>query len=80
MILAPALGLGQGGALMLALLAAALTATIQLMLKAMGRNDSADTLVAWNLILSVPLAAIPAAPVLDPADARRNGRSWPCRE
>ncbi len=59
-ILAPAMGLGQGGALMLALLAAALTATIQLMLKLMGRADSADTLVAWNLILSVPLAALPA--------------------
>ncbi len=59
-ILAPALGLGQGRALLLALLGAALTATIQLMLKVMGRNDSADTLVAWNLIVSVPLAAIPA--------------------
>ncbi|WP_146586042.1 DMT family transporter [Puniceibacterium confluentis] len=59
-ILGPAMGVGQGGALMLALLAAALTATIQLMLKLMGRSDSADTLVAWNLILSVPLAAIPA--------------------
>ena len=59
-ILAPALGLGQGAALMLALLGAALTATIQLMLKVMGRSDSADTLVAWNLIISVPLAAIPA--------------------
>lgn len=59
-ILAPALGLGQGRALLLALLAAGLTATIQLMLKVMGRSDSADTLVAWNLIVSVPLAAIPA--------------------
>lgn len=59
-ILAPSLGLGQGQALLLALLGAALTATIQLMLKVMGRADRADTLVAWNLILTVPLAAIPA--------------------
>lgn len=59
-ILAPALGLGHGTALLLALLGAALTATIQLMLKVMGRSDSADTLVAWNLIVSVPLAAVPA--------------------
>lgn len=60
-ILAPALGLGEGRALSFALLAAALTAAIQLMLKVMGRNDSAETLVAWNLIVSVPIAAIPAA-------------------
>lgn len=59
-ILAPAMGFGQGQALMLALLGAALTAAIQLMLKVMGRADRAETLVAWNLIVSVPLAAIPA--------------------
>jgi len=59
-ILAPAMGLGEGQALMLALLGAALTAAIQLMLKVMGRADRADTLVAWNLIVSVPLAAVPA--------------------
>ena len=59
-ILAPAMGLGEERALLLALLAAALTAAIQLMLKVMGRSERADTLVAWNLIVSVPLAAIPA--------------------
>lgn len=47
-------------ALALALLGALLTAVIQLMLKAMAKRDSADTLVAWNLIVSVPLAALPA--------------------
>lgn len=47
-------------ALLLALLGAALTAVIQLMLKAMARRDRTDTLVAWNLIVSVPLAAVPA--------------------
>jgi drug/metabolite transporter (DMT)-like permease len=47
-------------ALLLALLGAALTAVIQLMLKAMARLDRTDTLVAWNLIVSVPLAAVPA--------------------
>ncbi|MDZ4093810.1 MAG: DMT family transporter [Paracoccaceae bacterium] len=47
-------------ALALALLAAALTAVIQLMLKVMARKDATDTLVAWNLIVSVPLALLPA--------------------
>lgn len=47
-------------ALALALLGALLTAVIQLMLKSMARRDAADTLVAWNLIVSVPIAAIPA--------------------
>ena len=28
------------------------------MLKVMGRADSDETLVAWNLIVSVPLAAV----------------------
>jgi drug/metabolite transporter (DMT)-like permease len=59
-ILAPSIGLGEGEALMLALLGALLTAAIQLMLKVMGRTERADTLVAWNLIVSVPLAALPA--------------------
>lgn len=53
-------GLTISPALLLALLAAVLTAVIQLMLKAMARRDRTDTLVAWNLIVSVPLAAIPA--------------------
>lgn len=53
-------GLQISTALLLALLGAALTAVIQLMLKAMARRDRTDTLVAWNLIVSVPLAAVPA--------------------
>lgn len=60
-ILAPAMGLGEGQALLLALLGAVLTASIQLMLKVMGKSDRAETLVAWNLIVSIPLAAVPAA-------------------
>lgn len=59
-ILAPAMELGEGRALMLALSGAILTAAIQIMLKVMGRAERAETLVAWNLILSVPLAALPA--------------------
>lgn len=55
-----ATGLQVSPALLLALLGAALTAVIQLMLKAMARRDRTDTLVAWNLIVSVPLAAVPA--------------------
>lgn len=57
-------GWGDGAivspALALALLAAILTAIIQLMLKVMARHDGTDTLVAWNLIVTVPLALIPA--------------------
>ncbi|WP_138470221.1 DMT family transporter [Poseidonocella sp. HB161398] len=60
-ILGPALGEAQGPALMLALGSAVTTAAIQLMLKVMGRADGALTLVAWNLIASVPLALLPAA-------------------
>jgi drug/metabolite transporter (DMT)-like permease len=59
-ILGPALGMAESTALMMAVVSAILTASIQLMLKVMGRADSALTLVAWNLIVSVPLAAIPA--------------------
>jgi len=54
---------GQGAvspALLLALTGAGLTALIQLMLKPMSARDSAETLVAWNLILTVPLAVLPA--------------------
>lgn len=47
--------------LLLALLGALLTAAIQLVLKSMSGHDSTDTLVAWNLILMVPLALIPAS-------------------
>lgn len=55
-----AAGLQVSPALLLALLGALLTAVIQLMLKAMAKRDRTDTLVAWNLIVSVPLAAVPA--------------------
>lgn len=45
--------------LLFALAGALLTAIIQLLLKVMSAHDSTETLVAWNLIVSVPLAAIP---------------------
>lgn len=47
--------------LLLALLSAAMTAAIQILLKVMGRRDKAGTLVVWNLLATVPIAAIPAA-------------------
>jgi drug/metabolite transporter (DMT)-like permease len=47
-------------ALMLAVVSAALQAIVLLMLKKMSRTDSAETLVVWNLILTVPIAAVPA--------------------
>jgi drug/metabolite transporter (DMT)-like permease len=46
--------------LLFALVGALVTAAIQLVLKAMSGRDSTDTLVAWNLILMVPLALLPA--------------------
>ena len=61
-ILDPGIG-GFGGIglyLGLALASAVLTAAIQLMLKVMGRQDPAETLVAWNLMLTVPVALLPA--------------------
>lgn len=64
---APAMEVSPG--LYLALLWALLTAVIQLMLKAMAKRDRTDTLVAWNLIVSVPLAAIPAVLVWHPLTA-----------
>ncbi len=47
--------------MLLALLGAFLTAASQLILKPMSARDPTETLVAWNLILTVPLAALPAA-------------------
>ncbi|MFK7963450.1 MAG: DMT family transporter [Burkholderiaceae bacterium] len=47
------------GALLLALFGAILAAIIQLLLKRMSAHDATDTLVAWNLILTVPLASLP---------------------
>lgn len=43
-----------------ALIGAMLTALIQLMLKTMSSGDRTDTLVVWNLLLTVPMALIPA--------------------
>lgn len=57
------IGPGQGGmtwALTYALIGSAVTAAIQLMLKMMARHDSTQTLVTWNLVVMVPLAALPA--------------------
>lgn len=51
---------GVPSGLLLALAGALLTATFQLILKQMSGRDSTETLVAWNLMLTVPLAAIPA--------------------
>ncbi|MGR3400309.1 MAG: DMT family transporter [Paracoccus sp. (in: a-proteobacteria)] len=71
-ILRPGIAAGQGGAnpfLLLALASAAMTAAIQLLLKVMGRRDPATTLVAWNLIVTVPVAALPAAFFWSPISA-----------
>lgn len=51
---APSLGLG------FALIGAMLTALIQLMLKSMSGGDRTDTLVVWNLLLTAPMALVPA--------------------
>lgn len=54
---------GEGGistGLLFALIGALLTAVIQLILKPMSGRDSTQTLVAWNLLVTVPLAAVPA--------------------
>jgi len=47
-------------AIWLAVIGMLLQATIVLILKRMSADESAVTLVAWNLILTVPLAIIPA--------------------
>jgi drug/metabolite transporter (DMT)-like permease len=47
-------------ALLYALAGAALIAVAQLMVKAMSRRDDTGTLVAWNLVVTVPIAAVPA--------------------
>ncbi|MEZ5935730.1 MAG: DMT family transporter [Alphaproteobacteria bacterium] len=51
---------GIAPGLMFALLGAALAAIILLLLKPMATKDRTETLVAWNLILTVPIAALPA--------------------
>ena len=50
---------------LLALLGALLTAISHLVLKSMSARDPTETLVAWNLILTVPIAAVPAIVVWD---------------
>jgi drug/metabolite transporter (DMT)-like permease len=51
---------GMSTGLVFALLGALLAAVIQLLLKPMAAKDRTETLVAWNLILTVPIAAVPA--------------------
>lgn len=46
--------------LILALSSAISIATIQLILKHMGKTESAETLVFWNLLFTVPITLIPA--------------------
>ena len=60
LVLRPGQQAGISPGLSLALLGAVLTAVIQLLLKPMSARDSTATLVAWNLIATVPIAAIPA--------------------
>ena len=55
-ILRPGIAAGQDGA-------------HPLLLKVMGRRDPATTLVAWNLIVTVPVAALPAAFFWSPISA-----------
>ena len=59
-VLRPAQGSGIAPGLIFALAGAVLTAAIHLILKPMTAVDRSDTLVAWNLILTVPIAALPA--------------------
>lgn len=60
-VLSPGRQAGISSGLVFALLGALLTALIQLILKPMSGRDSTETLVAWNLIAMVPIAALPAA-------------------
>ena len=53
-------------ALVFALVSALLVGTIQLILKYMGATEKADTLVAWNLLVTVPIALVPAIWVWTP--------------
>lgn len=59
-VLRPGQEHGVPTGLLFALAGAVLTAAIQLILKPMSARDPSDTLVVWNLIISAPLAAIPA--------------------
>lgn len=59
-VLKPGQDSGIPVGLLFALSGAVLTAAIQLILKPMTAKDSSETLVSWNLILLVPIAAVPA--------------------
>jgi len=59
-VLRPGQASGIPAGLLFALAGALLTALIQLILKRMSAHDSTETLVAWNLILTVPIALVPA--------------------
>ena len=59
-VLRPGQAEGVPAGLLFALAGAILTAVIQLILKRMSAHDSTETLVAWNLILTVPIALLPA--------------------
>lgn len=59
-IIQPGVAGAVAPALLFALGGSALQALVQLMLKRMSDKDNTETLVAWNLIVTVPLAAIPA--------------------
>lgn len=59
-IINPNQHIGAPVGLLLALLGAVLTALIQLILKPMSAKDSTQTLLAWNLIITVPVATLPA--------------------
>ncbi len=60
LVLRPGQGEGVSPGLMFALAGALLTAVIQILLKPMTGRDKPMTLVAWNLIATVPIALIPA--------------------
>lgn len=68
LVLRPGQGSGIPIGLLFAFAGAFLTAVIQLMLKPMTIKDKPSTLVAWNLILSIPIAAIPATIYWTPPD------------
>jgi drug/metabolite transporter (DMT)-like permease len=59
-VLRPGQQSGVPTGLLLALLGALLAAVSQLILKPMSGRDSTEALVAWNLIVTVPLAVLPA--------------------
>lgn len=69
LVLRPGQGAAVPAGLIFALCGALLTAVIQLMLKPMTGRDRPETLVAWNLIVSVPIAAVPAILFWAPIDA-----------